>query len=122
MVGAGRWSWWWLPLAAVACHTNPDNPAVYCTPSPDAGMLLGATKAAALQGQCGDLLNGSGQSGASCQTSDDCMPVCCACPTGGNSAQVEWCNQGTCVVGAQACCAWLENASSPDGGAPALCH
>lgn len=86
----------------------------------DAGGSLGGTEAASESGQCGNLLNGTKQNGDACQQSSDCAPTCCACPSGGRSAQVAWCNGGKCVTGANVCCAWLANSSFNDAG-PYVC-
>ena len=95
-----------------------------CTMGFDSGVPSGGTEAASESGQCGTLLTGSKQNGQACQGSSECAPTCCACPGSSRSAQVAWCDQatGTCVVGAEACCAWIANASSPDGGAPFVCN
>jgi hypothetical protein len=88
----------------------------------DGGTLQGGTLAASSNGQCANQLTGTQQNGGACQESSDCAPACCACPGSDRTAQVAWCNQGTCEVGPEACCAWIENASGADGGPPFVCQ
>jgi hypothetical protein len=105
-----------LVVLAPACSGSNTRPAGQTCPAGfDAGGSLGGTEAASENHQCGNLLNGSVQDGQPCQQSSDCVPTCCACPSGGNSAQVVLCNAGKCVVGAEVCCAWLANAFSDAG-------
>lgn len=68
-------------------------------------------------GHCSNLLNGTGANGAACKQYSDCMPTCCACPGGSSrSATVVFCNNGTCLVGADVCCSWIDPSEGPDGG------
>jgi hypothetical protein len=111
-----------LVVLAPACSSgNSGSGAQTCPGGFDAGRLLGGTEAASVSGQCGGLLTGTKQNGDACQQSSDCTATCCACPSGGRSAQVAWCNGGKCVVGADVCCAWIVSASYGGDGGPSLC-
>ena len=106
-----------LVVVAPACSNSNSAPAGQTCPAGfDAGGSLGGTEAASENGQCGSLLDGTKQNGEACQQSSDCAPTCCACPSGGRSAQVALCSAGKCVVGADVCCAWIGNSSFSDAG------
>jgi hypothetical protein len=110
-----------LVVLAPACNSSNGAAAGQTCPAGfDAGAMAGGTEAASMSGQCGSLLTGTKQNGEACQGSSECTPTCCACPSGGRSAQVAWCNAGACVVGADVCCAWIGNSSVNDAG-PYLC-
>ena len=112
-------------VLAVACSNNGGGAGggQTCPAGFDAGGILGGTEAVDEQGQCGNLLMGAGANGSACTKSSDCAPTCCACPNGsGRSAQVVLCRNGTCLVGADVCCVWIdENEGFDGGGAPFLC-
>jgi hypothetical protein len=109
-----------LVVLAPACSSsNGGSAGQTCPAGFDAGGSLGGTEAASESGQCGSLLNGTKQNGEACQQSSDCVPTCCACPSGGRSAQVALCNAGKCVVGADVCCVWIANSFSDAG--PYVC-
>ena len=93
-----------------------------CSGGVDAGSGFGVASVNEF-GKCGSgLLNGTRQNGAACTSSEDCASVCCACPGGGKSADVAWCDDGQCVVGAGACCAFIaEGQSESDAGVPFVC-
>lgn len=109
-------------LAPACSNGNSSSGGQACPAGFDAGTSTGGTEAASESGACGNLLQGTKQNGEACQSSSECAATCCACPSGGRSAQVAWCNTatGTCVTGAGACCAWLANNSFEDGG-PYVC-
>jgi hypothetical protein len=109
-----------LVVLAPACsNSNGASAGQTCPAGFDAGGSTGGTEAASVSGQCSNLLMGTKQNGDACQQSSECAPTCCACPSGGRSAQVAWCNAGKCVVGAGVCCAWIANAFSDAG--PSVC-
>ena len=89
----------------------------------DAGGFISGPESVAESGRCGNLLNGTKQTGDACKLDSECTPVCCGCPNGSKSAQVAWCNMGKCVVGAQACCAFIAASNiGTDGGVPFVCQ
>ncbi len=106
-------------LWAPACSGSSGSGALGCPGGFDAAEVTTYVEADSRNFQCGgQVLPGTRVNGASCQTPSDCAPTCCACPTGSYTADVAWCNMGTCVVGADACCAWL----STGGGTTGLCR
>lgn len=112
-------------VLAVACSSNGGGAAgaQTCPGGFDAGNTLGGTEAVSEQGQCGNFLTGTTANGAPCTKSSDCAPTCCACPNGsGRSAQVVLCRNGTCFVGPDVCCVWIDENEGFDGGsAPTVC-
>jgi hypothetical protein len=54
-------------------------------------------------------LKGTKPPGAACQTSSDCAPTCCGCPSPGNSATSAFCYQNTCATVEATCCAYASD-------------
>lgn len=117
-----------LLVLSAACSSGGGggSGAQTCPAGFDAGGSISGPESVNEQGQCGNLLNGTKQTGDACQQDSECTPVCCACPSGSksSSAQVAWCNQGKCVVGAEACCAFIAAASfgADAGSLPFVCQ
>jgi hypothetical protein len=111
-------------VLAVACSSNGNGgggavAALTCPGGFDAGDTLtgNGTFADSSHGQCGHLLTGTAANGAPCTNNTDCMPTCCACNDGsGRSAEVVFCHNGTCIVGPDVCCVWIDRNEGPDGG------
>jgi hypothetical protein len=55
---------------------------------------------------------GTSSAGGPCQSSNDCHPTCCACPSGSYSAMVAWCKTGTCASPNDACCRFASGSES----------
>jgi hypothetical protein len=57
-------------------------------------------------GQCGTafVLTGTVPVGGSCTGSTDCVPTCCACPTGPGQVLAALCENGMCSSAGDACC------------------
>jgi hypothetical protein len=117
-----------VALVAPACSNGSNgsggggSSGETCPGGFDAGSGFGVSSVNELD-QCGsDLLSGTKQNGEACTSSTDCASVCCACPNAGRSANVAWCDNGQCVVGADACCAFIaQGMSESDGGVPFVC-
>jgi hypothetical protein len=110
-----------LGLAPACSNGNGSGQGATCPGGFDASGQTGGTQAIAANGQCAGLATGTKQNGEACQQSSECAATCCACPSGGRSAQVAWCSGGTCIVSAEACCEWIAGNAGIDGGAPFVC-
>ncbi len=115
-----------LSCGNAASGANPeaagDGGGVTCSEALDSSFAS-APESISAGGQCGTLLIGTKKAGDSCQIDSECSPTCCACPSGGGSAQVAWCNVGKCVAAAQSCCAFVAAGSSEtDAGIPYVCQ
>ena len=106
-------------VLAVACSSNGGGGlgALTCPAGFDGGAS-GGTNSSAGEGHCDTTVyNGTVPNGGACTQDSDCTPTCCACPGGsGRSATVVFCNHGTCLVGPDVCCFWIDPAEEPDGG------
>ncbi|HTQ42960.1 MAG TPA: hypothetical protein VMI75_09425 [Polyangiaceae bacterium] len=108
-----------IVLAPACSSSNSGTAGETCPAGFDAGDSMGGSASASENDQCGNLFTGTKQDGEACQQSSECAPTCCACPSGGHSAQVVLCNAGKCVVGAGVCCAWIARATGDAG--PYVC-
>ncbi|MGH7280632.1 MAG: hypothetical protein ACRELY_03845, partial [Polyangiaceae bacterium] len=68
-------------------------------------------------------LNGDAGAGAACQSAEDCMPACCACPAGKkfDEALVAACVEGHCIDAQTACCGLAADIQNEQGGAVGPC-
>ncbi len=68
-------------------------------------------------------LNGDAGAGAACQTAEDCMATCCACPAGKkfDEALVAACVDGHCIDSQTACCGLTADIQSEPAGSTGPC-
>ena len=120
-----------LALLAFACSSSNTgtpggggggNGTVSCNGQPK--TVNGLTSESSSFG-CGKplALNGDAGPGAACRTAEDCMPTCCACPTGKkyDEALVTACVNGQCIDAQTACCGLAGDIQSEPAGSTGPC-